>query len=342
MTKRSQKRFLAGSLFPVAVLLLFATGEMPARDVANAPVRAYCAKTAASMDESRITLRPVRSSPLDLEVGGELAGVESGGTRYITREDLLAQPQVTFTVGDDANFAAPVEIRGVTLEELDKHLGKSQQSDLVIAICDDLYRANYSQAYIAAHHPVLVLQINGKPPDGWPKDAEGHGFNMGPYMITHAQFTPRYKILAHADEAQIPWGVVRLEFRNEERIFAAIAPRGANSNSPEVQAGYKIAQQNCFRCHNMGDEGGHKAGHPWLVLSAWATSDPDYFRGYVHNPQAKNPRSQMPAFPEYDAATLNALRAYFSTFTSLSPSAASQTANSHGVSADTHTAPEKP
>jgi mono/diheme cytochrome c family protein len=273
----------------------------------------------------RIALRTSRSSPLDLEVGGELAGVEKGGTRYISRGDLLSLPQVKFTVSNDANFTEPVEVRGVTLEELTKHLGESPHSDLVVAICDDLYRANYSRAYIAAHHPVLVLEINGKPPDGWPKDPEGSGLGMGPYMITHAQFTPQYKILSHEDQAQIPWGVVRLEFRNEDKVFGAIAPRGSNANSPDVQAGYKIAQQNCFRCHNMDGEGGQKAGHPWLVLSAWATADPDYFRAYVHNPRLKNPRAQMPAFPEYDAATLDALRAYFSTFTSL-PVAASHLA----------------
>lgn len=283
-----------------------------------------------------IALRTSRSSPLDLEVGGELAGVEQGGTRYVSREDLLALPQVRFMVSNDANFTTPVEVHGVALEELTKHLGESPQSDLVVAICDDLYRANYSRAYIASHHPVLVLEINGKPPDGWPKDPEGNGLSMGPYMITHAQFTPQYKILSHADQAQIPWGVVRLEFRNEEKVFGAIAPRGSKANAPDVQAGYKIAQQNCFRCHNMGNEGGQKAGHPWLVLSAWATADPDYFRGYVHEPRSKNPRSQMPAFPEYDAATLDALQAYFSMFTSLPVAASHLAGHDHNAKTPEH------
>jgi len=272
--------------------------------------------SATQSEVGRVALHTAKSSPLDLEVGGALAGVEKGGTRYISREDLLALPQVTLTVSGDENFVAPVEARGVTLEELAKHLGESPQSDLVIAICDDLYRANYSRAYIAAHHPVLVLEINGNPPEGWPKYAQDNRSSMGPYMITHEHFTPRFTILSHPDEPQVPWGVVRLEFRNEEKVFAAIAPVGANANSPEVQAGFVIAKQNCFRCHNMDGEGGQKAGRPWLVLSAWATADADYFRGYVHDPQSKNPRAQMPAFPAYDAATLDALRAYFSTFTS--------------------------
>ncbi len=318
---------------PVTTLLCFAAGEI-------------CAHTASAqtleVPGPHITLRTARSSPLDLEVGGELAGVKKGDTRYVSREDLLALPQVKFMVSDDANFHSPVEVRGVTLEELAKHLGESPRSDLVVAICDDLYRANYSRAYITAHHPVLVLEINGQPPAGWPKDAEGHGPGMGPYMITHAQFTPRFDVLSQSDEAQIPWGVVRLEFRDEETVFAAIAPRGANADAPEVQAGYKIAQQNCFRCHNMAGEGGQKAGRPWLVLSAWATADPEYFRAYVHNPQSKNQHAQMPAFPRYDQATLNALRAYFSTFTSLPPGANQPPAATHDAASTANTAPGKP
>src|SRR5271163_1288001 len=254
------------SFLPAAVLLCSAVSET--RDHTTS------ART-LEIPVPHITLRTARSSPLDLEVGGELAGIEKGDTRYVSREDLLALPQVNFMVNDDANFRSPAEVRGVKLEELAKHLGESPQSDLVVAICDDLYRANYSRAYITAHHPVLVLEINGKPPAGWPRGAEGDGPSMGPYMITHAQFTPRFDVLSQPDEAQIPWGVVRLEFRDEETVFAAIAPRGANANAPEVEAGYKIAQQNCFRCHNMAGEGGQKAGRPWLVLSTWATADPE-------------------------------------------------------------------
>jgi len=37
-------------------------------------------------------LRAARGSSSDLEVGGELAGLPPGVTRYITREDLLTLP----------------------------------------------------------------------------------------------------------------------------------------------------------------------------------------------------------------------------------------------------------
>ena len=81
-----------------------------------------------------------------------------------------------------------------------------------------------------------------------------------------------------------------------------------------MQAGYRIAQQNCFRCHNIGGEGGHKARRPWLVLSSWAATSPEYFAAYVRNPKSQNPNAQMYANPSYDDATLRALTAYFRTF----------------------------
>jgi mono/diheme cytochrome c family protein len=278
--------------------------------VTNRPLESIFAQTPAT----RLTLRTTRSSPLDLELGGELAGLPPGSTRYIQRGDLLALSLLTYTVTDDANFTGPTQISGVPLEELTRHLGAAPQSDMVVAICDDQYRAHYPRAYVAAHHPLLVLKINGKAPAGWPKDSEGHGMDMGPFLISHPQFTPSFKILSHADEPQIPWGVVRLEFRNEKAVFGAIAPHGPRALDPSVQDGYRIAQQNCFRCHNMGAEGGTKAVRPWLVLAAWAAASPDYFTAYVRNPRSKNPQAQMPGMSGYDDKTIAALESYFQTF----------------------------
>jgi mono/diheme cytochrome c family protein len=257
-----------------------------------------------------------RASPLDLELGGDLANLPPNSARYITREDLLALPQVNFTVVNDANFTGPTQVSGIPLEELVRRFAAAPDSDLTLAICVDKYLASYPPTYIAAHHPVLVLKINGQPPSAWPKDSEGHNLDMGPYLISHANFTPSFKILSHSDEPQIPWSVVRLEFRDANAVFAAIAPGGPQAHDQQVQAGYRIAQQKCFHCHNMGSEGGQKAGRPWLVLSTWATASPSYFAAYVHNPKEKNPNAQMPSLPEYDDATLRALIAYFQTFSS--------------------------
>ncbi len=275
---------------------------------ANAPV------SPKARPDVAIILNPTRSSPLDLEVGGDLMAVPAGSIRYISRANLLALPQVTYTVEDDANFRGATQVSGVPLEVLADSISAAPKSDMAIALCRDRYHANYPRAYISAHHPLLVLKINGQPPHTWPKDSEGHGFDMGPYLISQPKFVPSFRILSHYDEPQIPWAVVRLEFRSEAKVFSAIAPQGVHAHDQQVQDGFRIAKQNCFRCHNSGREGGQQAGRPWQVLAVWATASPEYFTAYVRNPKAKNPNAKMPGNANYDDATVLALLSYFRTF----------------------------
>jgi mono/diheme cytochrome c family protein len=255
-----------------------------------------------------------RQQASDLEVSGALAGLPADSTRFLTREELLAMPQVSFQPSGDTNFSGPTKISGVRLEDLARAFGAAPSSDMVVAICDDEYRANYPRAYLTAHHPVLVMEVNGKAPSGWPKDSQEHKYDMGPYMISNPKFVPSYKILSHEDEPQIPWGVVRIEFRDEKTVFAAIAPQGPHAQDGEVQDGFSIAKQNCFRCHNSGREGGQKSRLSWDVLSKLAQAAPKDFAAYIHSPARRNEKAQMPGFPEYDDATLAALTAYFQTF----------------------------
>src|ERR1700688_4468984 len=271
----------------------------------------------AAGTQSFPALHEKKQLPSDLEVSGALAGFPPGSTRYIGRDELLALPQVNFIVADDANFVGPTKIRGVMLEELLRRLGDSSASDMVVAICDDGYRANFPHDYLVAHHPVLVLEVNGEPPPGWPKAAEDHSSGMGPYMISQPQFTPSYKILSHVDEAQIPWEVLRIEFREEKIVFGAISPRGPQARDREVQDGFHIAEQNCFRCHNAGSEGGRKSGLSWESLSLLAAPSPRAFPAYIRAPLAKNSSAQMPGNPQSNDATLAALTAYFRTFSKL-------------------------
>jgi len=262
--------------------------------------------------DPQIVLHTERSSPADLEVGGELAGASTRSTRYIRYEDLLNLPQENSTVNDDSNLPANTEISGVSLETLAHLLG--QPADTFIdAICDDLYRANYPHDYIAAHHPLLVLSINGKPHDQWPPLKDGG--TPGPYLISHPFFKPAFKILSHQDEPQIPYGVIRIEFQRESVVFGAIRPAGAWPANAPVEQGYEIAKQDCFRCHNMGAEGGTKAGRSWMKLARRAAQNGPLFRQTIRNPQSVNPKATMPAHTGYDDATLAALTAYFKTFT---------------------------
>jgi hypothetical protein len=260
----------------------------------------------------RIVLHEARQLETDLEIGGDLSGLHPGSTRYLTYSDLLRLPQVEYTVSDDGNFSGATKIGGVALTELIRDLGDAVATDFVVAICNDGYRTNYPSAYLAAHRPVLVLRINGRTMEGWPKSRYGH--SLGPYLISHPKFTPSFRILSHTDEPQIPFGVVRLEFRGEQAVFGAIFPPGGFSADDSLMAGYRIAQQNCFRCHNMGAEGGQMAGRSWQVLAMWASTEPDFFSRFVKNPKSVDVKSRMPGFPDYDAETIEVLRRYFASF----------------------------
>ena len=256
-----------------------------------------------------------RSSASDLEVGGELKGLPAGSTRYVRYEDLLRLPQERYTVSDDSNLKGKAEIQGVALETLARLLGGASGSSadylMVVAICSDEYRTNYPRAYVAAHHPLLVLRINGEGPEKWP--ASEYGGPLGPYLISHPFFKPAFKVLSHEDEAQVPFSVTRIEFRREARVFGAIAPRG--SAVPDmVGQGYAIARQDCFRCHNMGVEGGTMAGESWIELGRMAEEDGRRFRQAIRDPASVKAGAKMPAHADYDDATLDALTAYFRTF----------------------------
>src|SRR5271170_4123772 len=268
----------------------------------NYPTRAQGAK---------IQFHETRVSPSDLELAGDVAGVPRGEIRYLTREDLLAASQAMTISPDDGNFKATTKVRAVGLEELARALGVPA-TDMVIAICKDKYRGHYTRSYIATHHPLLVMELNGTALSDSPK--ESGAYDPGPYLIAHARFPRTSKDPAENDEPQIPWGVVRLEFREEKEVFGAIAPHGPHASDAAVQDGFKIAEQNCLRCHYNGTTGGTKSGVFWGTLATIAAQSPQFFTEYVRDPASKNPKTQMAGSPEYDDATMRALIAYFRTF----------------------------
>ena len=262
--------------------------------------------------EHRPMLQTTRQAPSDLEVGGSLQDVPQGETRFVSYKSLLTLPQETYTVTDDPNFGKTVQISGISLEKLPGWLGAQSGATMVIAICDDKYAAHYPASYVHAHHPLLVLKVNGREPDHWPPSFDG--LRMAPYMVSHPSFKPSFRVLSHDDEAQIPWAVVRLDLRREQTVYAPIEPQGAAAKDPVVQQGYAIARQNCFRCHSRSGEGGQKSKLLWRDLAHEAVTNPTRFDAYVRHPKTLNPQSQMAASPQYDDATLSALRRYFASF----------------------------
>ncbi len=262
--------------------------------------------------QKNLSLHEKRASAEDLELSGNLPGVPANAVRFVSHSDLLKLPQVTFSVTDDPNFKGKTEISGVYLDEILRALDIPEKDTLIAAICDDKYEAHYPVQYRAVHHPILVLRINGEQTAQWPRTSDGGSY--GPYLVSHASFTPRYRVLAYAEEAQIPNGVLELRFLEEDEVFNAMHPRGDFvAGSPEM-LGYQIARENCFRCHNSDSYGGHKASMPWSTLGRIAQEKPKIFKRYIQDPQSVNSLAQMPGFPEYDDATLAALTTYFQTF----------------------------
>src|SRR5271163_1484818 len=78
---------------------------------------------------------PNRQAPTDLEVG-------TG--QFISYQDLLRFPQISFTTSGDSNFPAPVRVSGVSLDKLLRSF--DPKADMVVAICADGYRSNYPAA----------------------------------------------------------------------------------------------------------------------------------------------------------------------------------------------------
>ncbi len=260
---------------------------------------------AAGNAAPRLHLRPTSTSALDLRID-----IAERGGGFLTTADLRTLPQVQTAVQGDTNFAGAgkVRITGVSLDVLANALGVPEQDSFVDAMCSDGYDGHYSAAYRAAHQPLLAFQINGETPAAWSKRTGQ--YDPSPYFITHARFVPAFQVLSHQDEMQVPSNVVALRWNNPA-VLNAIAPPRALQGNTAVQAGLQIAEQNCLRCHFSGSLGGTKSGRDWAALSTWAYEQPAYFARYVHNPKAVDAHAQMPANPQYDAATLAALTAYF-------------------------------
>lgn len=257
---------------------------------------------------AKIPLQMQRSSPQDLEISGVVPGIPAGASRFVRYSDLALLPQVASTVKDDSNLDGPAQLSGVPLAGLIAALGFTGGSQsLVAAICTDGYEGHYTAEYRTEHHPFLVLKMNGQMPAQWPKGPDGIPF--APYFISHAFFKPDYKILGHADEPQIPIGITQLRFYDQAAALAPLKPP-ASAGAAAMQ-GYRIAVQNCLRCHRAENIGGSKSPFQWPQLAMIAQGNAAAFGKYVVQPNRVNPEATMPANPTYDAATVAALAAYF-------------------------------
>jgi hypothetical protein len=278
-------------------------------------IAACCVQLGADSSTTRDLLKSRRTSPSDLEVSGMVAGIASGTSRYVSYETLLTLPQVTVVVTGDENFSeiAPKKIivTGIPLDVLARSLGALPNSDLMSALCSDDYRAIYSHDYVLAHHPIFALKIDGIPVKSWV--AQTHNEDLGSYFITHPAFKSSFNVLSQEETPQVPVDIVKLDFSSTQLVFGAIAPHGNYASESQVMEGYRIARQHCYRCHNMGNYGGTKAGVTWQQVGAYAAS-PSAFDAYIRNPRSRDHKAATQPDSTFDDATAKALQAYFQTF----------------------------
>jgi hypothetical protein len=283
-----------------------------------AAIAACCALLTIAPPSRGTILEPKRNAASDLEITGMVAGIAPGTVQYISYQHLLALPKVTVAIQPDENFSEiaheKIIVTGIYLDVLAKSIGAQPDSDLIGALCSDGYRANFPNEYILAHRPIFALKVNGLPVKVWA--AQTHHHSPGTYFITHEIFVPSFKVLSHEEMPQIPAEIVKLDFDSSRHVFSTIAPRGDDAQNPQIDAGYRIARQHCFRCHNMGSYGGVKAGRTWQTLGTRAATSPSSFESYVHDPKSIDPNATMSPNPSLDATTLKALQAYFQTFSS--------------------------
>ena len=68
---------------------------------------------------------------------------------------------------------------------------------------------------------------------------------------------------------------------------------------------------NCLRCHQGGNIGGSKSPFGWPQMALIAQGNASAFGKYLVQPNRVNPEATMPPNPEFDAATVAAVTAYF-------------------------------
>jgi mono/diheme cytochrome c family protein len=284
-----------------------------------AVVAACFALLAANSPSAGPLLLTERSSDSDLEVAGMAAEIAPGTVRYLSYEHLLTLPQTTVAVTGDENFRElprqKLTVTGVYLDVLERSLGALPGSDVLTALCSDGYRVTYTREYVKTHRPLLALKIDGLPVETWVSQTKNE--DPGTYFITHANFTSSFNVLSFQEIPKIPAKVIRLEFGTTQQVYGAIAPQKKDASNLQVIEGFRIAQEHCYRCHNIGSYGGTKAGKSWQTLGNYAASSPTTFERYLRDPKSVDPKSAMTCDPHLGEPAAKALQAYFQTFATM-------------------------
>jgi len=256
-----------------------------------------------------LPLAQVRTSPYDLEVAGELAGVPPGAARYVRHADLLALPTTVLRMTGEF-VPGEQSVTVVFLGDLVRALPAAPGADCVLASCVDRYASVFTSDFIARYRPFLVLEINGQGPGQWPP--KGLDYNPGPYAITvSTALVPAaasYPDLEHKK----PWGVSRIEIAGYSNRFADAYHGRWASLSARAAAGRDLWIDACDSCH-LGPGAvfsGNVSRQAFPIVAAVARGDPALFRKYVRDPKSVISTAKMEAQPRYTDAEFDSIIAF--------------------------------
>ena len=133
-----------------------------------------------------------------------VAGVPAAARRICHLRGLAALPQITTTIQNDSNFAdQPYGAdHGRAAGQAGQGAGRAARRRPDRCALHDRYRSHYPAKYIAQHHPIFVLKINGLRPRKWAAKR-----TIRPRALTSSRMRTScraYSSLACRTKAQIP------------------------------------------------------------------------------------------------------------------------------------------
>jgi mono/diheme cytochrome c family protein/Zn-finger nucleic acid-binding protein len=98
---------------------------------------------------------------------------------------------------------------------------------------------------------------------------------------------------------------------------ASEAASPSSGDSDRFATGRSVFQENCTRCHNIGDAGGRKGRGPDLTrVGADPTHTVSWLMDHIHDPKSHRPESRMPRFAgRINDDDLRALATYLASLT---------------------------
>ena len=263
-----------------------------------------------ALDPTPPDRRPAPGLPLPSGAAAALLpDLAPGETRYVTWEDLRALPTTQIALPDEFG-KGPRTLRVLFLSDLERALPLLPGADCLLATCKDLYASVYTDAFVKAYRPFLVLELDGKGPKDWPP--AGLKYNPAPYAITvSTTLVPLAREVLDLLHKK-PWSVVSIEVADYSEKFSGAYSEAWAHLSPDAQAGRAIWINSCASCHPgpNGTFGGSKSGLAFPAVAAIAGYAQPTFRHYVRDPKSVNPTAKMEAHPHYTDAQLDELIAF--------------------------------